>query len=48
MDKQVIKIDGAIQKEDCKEFTQKERDLFYDKFLEFIESNNFLYGGWLG
>ena len=47
MDKQIIKVDVAIQKEDCKEFTREEREKFYDDFLEFVESKGFLCGGGL-
>lgn len=45
MDNQIIKIDGVIQKESGKEFTKEEREKVYDSFIEWVEKNNFLFGG---
>lgn len=45
IDKQIVKIEGVVQKEDGKEFTKEEREKVYDSFVEWVEDNNFLFGG---
>lgn len=43
--KNVLDIKGVIQKVDESEITDKEADFIQDAFLEFLEKENYMFGG---
>lgn len=45
MDKCSILIEGSVQKEDGTPLSEEQREGFYERFLEFIEGENMLFGG---
>lgn len=41
-----MQIDGVLIKDDGTPFTEKEYEIFFDKFIELVEENNLgFYGG---